>query len=134
PAEDRAGVLVETLAHLGPEELHHRRLGSDLLAARKPGQRARVVQTEDLDVHPGLRELLTNQRVGGRAAVDRAAPEEVARDLVEDLLLPHEARAALVRERRPRDTPAVVLHADQILGRDGDLVEEDLVELALARD
>ena len=58
----------------------------------------------------------------------------IHRQLVEHLLLPHERGAALVGQRRVRHTPALVLGADEVLDRDLDPVEEDLVELALAGD
>ncbi len=52
--------LVEPLAHARPEQLHDARLRADLLAAGEPGQRARVVQAEDLDVDPRPREPLAH--------------------------------------------------------------------------
>ena len=72
-------------------------------------------------------------RRAGRGAA-HASVELVHRQLVQHLLLPHERRAALVGERRVRDPPALVLGADEVLDRHLDVVEEDLVELALAGD
>ena len=82
-----------------------------------------------------LREALAHERIarrtrGGRTPFD----EQPDRDLVEHLLLPHERGAALVGECRVRDPPTFVLRADEVLDRDLDLVEEDLVELAVTGD
>ena len=100
--EHRDRGLVEPLAHARPEQLHEARLGTDLLAAGEAGQRARVVQAEDLDVDPRLREPLPDERVVEPAAARARLDQALDRDLVEHLLLPHERRAALVGERRVR--------------------------------
>ena len=107
-------VSYEPLARLGPEQLHEARLRADLLAAREPVERARVVQPEDLDVDPRLREPLAHAR--GSSCDPRArqaCDQELDRRLVEHLLLPDERRAALVGERRVRDPPAFVLGTDR---------------------
>ena len=59
--------------------------------------------------------------------------QRVHRQLVQHLFPPDERSAALVGERRVRDPPALVLGADEVLDRDLDVVEEDLVELASHR-
>ena len=72
----------------------------------------------------------------GRRSSPRArhARDELRdRELVQHLLAPDERRAALVGERGVRDPPALVLRADQVVGRDRDVVEEHLVELVLTR-
>ena len=97
-------------------------------------ERARVVQAEDLDLDPRLREPLAHERVAEPAARRARLRQAVHRQLVQHLLLPDERRAALVGERRVRDAPALVLRTDEVLDRDLDVVEEDLVELALTGD
>ena len=53
---------------------------------------------------------------------------------MDDLFLEGERRAALVRERRVGHGPSLVQVADEMVRGHEDLVEEDLVELRLARD
>ena len=136
--EQRAGAehvgrgLVEPLARAGPEQLHDARLRADLLAPLEPGERARVVQAEDLDVDPRLREPLAHARVGRAPARAHASASALDRGLEQHLLLPDERRAALVGERRVRDPPTLVLRTDEVLDRHLDVVEEHLVELVLA--
>ena len=133
-ARGRDGRVVEPLAQARPEQLHHTRHRPDLLAAGEAGQRAGVVQPEQLDVDPRPREALADEWVGEHAARRAGVDQLTHRDFEEHLLLPHERAAALVAERRVRHAPALVLGTDQVLDRDLDIIEEDLVELTLARD
>src|SRR5262249_6352989 len=61
--EYRDGGVSKPLAHARPEQLHEAGLRTELLTARKPSERARVVQSEELDVHPDLREPLARDRI-----------------------------------------------------------------------
>ena len=79
-------------------------------------------------------EPLAHDRVGEPTAGGARLDQALDRDLVQHLLLPDERRAALVGERRVGDAPALVLGTDEVLDRDLDVVEEHLVELALAGD
>ena len=125
--------VVEPLAHARPEQLHDARFGTERLAAGQAGTRARVEQAEDLDLDPRLHEPLPHVRVAEEAPGRTRVGQLTHRHLVQHLFLPHERRAALVGQRRARHAPALVLGADEVLDRDLDVVEKDLVELASCR-
>src|SRR5436309_10944334 len=125
------GGLVEMLAGFWPEQLDQARLRTDLLSRRKPSQRPLVVQSEDLDLDPRLCHPLANEGVAQQACGGALLPEPGDRLLLAHLLAPNEAAAALVGKDRVRHPPALVLRTDEVLDGDLDLVEEDLVELAV---
>src|SRR6185369_11517989 len=111
-AEDVHERVVDALAHLAPEQLHEARLGPERLLAPDPRQRPPIVELRDLDLDPVLRQPLPDARVTRRrrALADTLArePEQVVEQhAVDDELA--RRRPALVRERRIRDLPAVVL-------------------------
>src|SRR5206468_6808663 len=82
-----------------------------------------------------LREALPQNAVAGARRLAVGALARQAREVVEQHAVDDElARrgAALVRERRVGDRPALVLPPDEMLARDEHLLEEDLVELLAA--
>src|SRR5581483_7962982 len=121
------------LRELAPEELLERRLGTDRLAARLRRQAATAEKAHDLEIDVRLGELLAYARVAVRAAPAREFEElrQVLRHVAVEHERPH--RTALVREDAHRDLPAVARLSDDVVARDADLIEEDLVELRLAR-
>ena len=83
----------------------------------------------------------TTGRAAGAATGSAVAPRDAhvcsRRSMAtsaQHLLLPDERGAALVGQRRVRHPPALVLGPDAVLDRNLDVVEEDLVELALPGD
>ena len=102
--------------------------------------RARRVSVRALcsrKISTSIHERATRWRTSGSSRRPRRRarlPEEIDRHLVQHLLPPHEGGAALVGERRAGHAPPAVLGADAVFHRHLDRVEEDLVELALARD
>src|SRR5439155_11960866 len=94
------------------------------------------LETHDLDRDPGAHHLGAERPVDGAAlggALTDQGEEPLDADLRLHLLLEEVARAALVGKRVHRDPPAAVLRSDHVVARDGDGVEEDLVELGAAR-
>ncbi len=132
--QHRERGLVQPLAHPRPEQLDQARLRAELVAPLEPSERPLVVEAEDLDVDPGCRQPLPSARVGRPAARPAGRGQPLDRHLMEHLLLPDERRAPLVGQRRVRHAPTLVLRTDDVADRDLDVVEEDLVELALTGD
>src|SRR5437016_7547975 len=128
--------IVHALAHLAPEELHEARLGAERLAACQPGEGPPVVQAGDRHLDPVPCEPLAEDGIGAARSrvIDALArePEEIVEQHAMDDELSG-CRAALVRQGRVRDRPALVLGPDQVLPRDDDVLQEHLVELLAAR-
>ena len=133
-ADDVDGELGQALVGVRPQPLDERALGPGLPVAfgvrqPLPGQQPQRLRA---DVQLG-------ERVGDHAAVLEQAALGGERDrVVEQLAQPDlqcEAEpGALVHERRKRHLPAVADAADDVRVGDPGVLDEQLVELGLARD
>src|SRR5205823_9987696 len=130
-SEKVAGRVVEALAGLRPEQLHQARLGTQLLAACQTGERAGVVEPEDLRLDPRRRQPLANERIVEQTGTGTRPPEQADGLLLTHLLAPDEATSALVGEDGVGHPPALVLRSDDVLDRHLDVVEKSLVELTV---
>ena len=107
--------VVQALAHLAPVELERAALGPGRLALGDARQRAPVVQLEQAHLDGRLREPRAEPVVVERTRLERE-PQQLLEELdVDDELA--RVDAALVRERRVRDAPALVDRADPLRRR-----------------
>ena len=127
-AADLGAEVGHALQKLAVEQLHDRRVGGpggaglgalDELAAQP-------AQTGDLDVE--LCQPVGDDRVVGGARLHQPAEARVAETLGE---LQH-GHSALGAQRRLSHLPSGVLIADEVGGRDLDIVEEHLAEVGVA--
>ena len=130
--------FLELLVGLDPHHLPRGRLGAGHLPAQELRDRARAREPEALGVDPELRELLPRERVPREHAaallhLPRQLEQAVERD-PEPHLEAEAQRQALVHERRDADLPALVDAPEDLRLVDAHVVEEDLVELGIARD
>ena len=113
--------------------LAHRGLGAGLPAGEDGRDHPEAQDPEDLALYPDVDEAVTGRGVGRPAGV----PDQIHQVVGGRAHPPQGALAAerdpLVAQRHLRQVPAAVLGPDEVVGRDPDVVEEDLVEGMLAR-
>ena len=97
------------------------------------GQGPVTVDLHDLDVGPGPRQALADERIS-RAPVLLGDPDDVVELSQEPAVAGRGRRAALEPERGHRHLPAVVLAAHHVGPRAARVGEEDLVEVGAAVD
>ena len=126
--------LGHLLGHVRPGQLHPARLGTGLTAARQLRQRPPVVRPQHHERHVGVDQRVGDVGVVERAVAGRLGEQPCQVSLVHHFLFEREVGPPLVGQRRRRHGPALPGRPDQMPGRHGHVLEEDLVELGLARD
>ena len=127
-AADLGAEVRHALQKLAVEQLHHRRVGGSGGARlgvldELPAQPA---QTGDLDVE--LCQPVGDDRIVGGAGLHQP-PEACVAETLRELQHGH---PALCAQRRLSHLPSGILVADEVGGRDLDIVEEHLAEVGVA--
>src|SRR2546429_6536034 len=131
-AEDLHRQLRQTLVLLGPVQLRAGPFRSGDAGLDQSRQRAVVRQLQGLQLDPLLCNAIPDDRIVHGALLRQS-------DQLLDLRVERSGegeaqRAALVQQRRHRNLPAPADLAEQVLARNLDATEEDLVELDLTLD
>src|SRR3990172_578085 len=136
--DDWGGDVGQLLVHLAPEELGGRALGPRVRALEDPGETAVAVELETALGDLKSRDLLAEHGVlgywlavlhGALRQRDQALESDAKADVAD-----HGQDIPLVGERRDGHAPPLVDLADDVGCWHADALEEDLVELGLARD
>src|SRR4051812_47710005 len=131
--DDVGRELGEPLVRVGPEPLDQRPLGARLAVLLDVGQALPGQKPDRLRAHVQLRERVGDDRVLELARAARL-DDEVVEQLAQTRLEREPEAGALVHERRQGDLPPVADATDDVGVGDAHLLEEELVELRLARD
>ena len=134
-AEQLARRLGDARSQLGAENLEDRALGPRWLAAKLARQAPQACQAHRLTVDGELGQPLAHEGIVPRGvAIARQPPRDGDEALHLSDGIARARRVALVHQRGRRDRPALIDRSQEIRLRDDDVLEEHLVEMAVARE
>src|SRR5205823_1153921 len=135
-AEEVDRELVQALVGEAPVDLRRRDVGARQLAVEDVREHTVAVEPQDFHVNVRAGDALAEGPVGDTGGAVARATSRDLEQVVEGLFVAdveaQRDRAALEAERVLGDVPATIELAQDILARDADVVEEDLVEAGLA--